>query len=128
MQVHLRNDNETYVTDNQRLIFLLEEADKENAFVREKQREIEEYTGIEGENARSENLKLREELAVLARNNSERENYLSAKLMELKDTLNARNTLELQLGQSQGQLRLISEELALVSEAHINEKARSTEL
>lgn len=100
MQVHLRNDNETYVTDNQRLIFLLEEADKENAFVREKQREIEEYTGIEGENARSENLKLREELAVLARNNSERENYLSAKLMELKDTLNARNTLELQLGQS----------------------------
>jgi hypothetical protein len=38
MQVHLRNDNDTYVTDNQRLIFLLEEADKENSFLREKQR------------------------------------------------------------------------------------------
>lgn len=40
VQVHLRNDNETYVTDNQRLIFLLEEADKENNFLREKQREL----------------------------------------------------------------------------------------
>lgn len=93
IQVHMRNDNEIYVTDNQRLIFLLEEADKENAFIRDKQREIEEYTGIEGENARSENLKLREEIGVLTRNNSERENYLSTKLMELKDVLNAKNTL-----------------------------------
>lgn len=40
VQVHLRNDNDTYVTDNQRLIFLLEEADKENNFLREKQREL----------------------------------------------------------------------------------------
>lgn len=40
VQVHMRNDNETYITDNQRLIFLLEEADKENAFLRDKQREL----------------------------------------------------------------------------------------
>lgn len=73
-------------------------------------------------------MKLREEIGVLTRNNSERENYLSTKLMELKDVLNAKNTLELQLSQCQSQFCLISEELALVSEAHINEKARSTEL
>lgn len=65
---------------------------------------------------------------MLTRNNSERESYLSTKLMELKDTLNARNSLELQLSQSQSQFCLISEELALISQAHINEKARSTEL
>ena len=28
IQANLRNDNETFVTDNQRLIFLLEESDK----------------------------------------------------------------------------------------------------
>lgn len=38
--MHLRTDNETYITDNQRLIFLLEEADKENAFLRDKHQEL----------------------------------------------------------------------------------------
>ena len=38
IQANLRNDNETFVTDNQRLIFLLEESDKENLHLREKNR------------------------------------------------------------------------------------------
>ena len=35
-QLRLKSDNEIYVTDNQRLIFLLEESDKENAHLRDK--------------------------------------------------------------------------------------------
>lgn len=72
LQVHLRSDNDTYVTDNQRLIFLLEEADKENAFLRDKHRELEEYSSAENDQAKTENIRLREEIAVLSKNSSER--------------------------------------------------------
>lgn len=93
VQVHLRADNDTYITDNQRLIFLLEEADKENAFLRDKQRELEEYSTAENDQLRTENVRLREEIAVLSKNSNERETLLGTKLIELKEAQNAKNSL-----------------------------------
>lgn len=128
VQVHLRADNDTYVTDNQRLIFLLEEADKENAFLREKQRELEDYSSAENDQARTENIRLREEISVLSKNGSEREALLGTRQLELKEALNARNTLELQMGQAHSQFQVISEELQALQQAYITEKAHATEL
>lgn len=52
------------------MIFLLEESDKENGHLREKHAELEDYSSVEIEKAKIDNLRLREENNVLNKNNS----------------------------------------------------------